>query len=284
MFIANFYCKHLLHILIYLIVFTYAFIANPTNADIPALVIPHAAFHDITTANYYPEELLKLALQKTEASDGRVDVKFYPLSTGRNRSRVILMNKLGLDVLWSSSTHQREQQLLAIKFNLYQGISEYKILLIRKEDQKKFAKIKTLADLRNFKAGTGTHWQDTQILSFNNLPFVTSWDYEPMFKMLVAKRFDYMVRSSHEIWGEINRHPEWSLMAEQTLLLHYNQPLYYFVHKENIALAERILRGLNLAKADGSLDALRDSLPDFKMAVAEINSKHRTMIELANPE
>lgn len=282
--IVNFYCKYPAHILIYLVIVIYAFIAKPANANSPHLVIPHSAFHDITATNYYPEELLKLALHKTEASDGKVDIKFYPLSVGRNRSRVILMNKLGLDVFWSSSTHQREQQLLAIKFNLYQGISEYKILLIRKGDQKKFAKIKNLADLRLFKAGTGTHWQDTQVLSFNNLSFVTSWDYEPLFKMLVAKRFDYMVRSSHEIWGELNRHPELSLMAEQTLLLHYSQPLYYFVHKENTALADRILRGLNLAKADGSLDGLLDSLPGFKMAVAEINSKHRIMIELENPE
>jgi hypothetical protein len=284
MFIANPYCRHLLLILIYCFIFSYAFIANLANANTPYLVIPQSASHDITTANYYPEELLKLALQKTEASDGKVDLKFYPLIIGRNRSRVMLMNKLGLDVLWSSSNHQREQQLLAIKFNLYQGISEYKILLIRKEDQKKFSRVKTLTDLRNFKAGTGMHWQDTQVLRFNNLPVVTSWDYEPMFKMLIAKRFDYMVRSSHEIWGELDRHPDLLLMAEQTLLLHYNQPLYYFVHKENTILAERILRGLNLAKADGSLDALLDSLPGFKIAVAEINNKHRTMIELENPE
>ncbi|MES2675013.1 MAG: transporter substrate-binding domain-containing protein [Pseudomonadota bacterium] len=284
MFITNFYCQNLLRILIYLAIFIYAIIANPVNANSPFLVIPQSESHDSATANYYPEKLLKLALQKTEASDGKVEVRFYPAVIGRNRSRVILMNKQGLDVIWSSSNHHREEQLLAVKFNLYKGLSEYKILLIRTEDQKQFSEIKTLDDLRHLKAGTGTHWQDTQVLTFNDMRFVTSWDYEPMFKMLAAKRFDYMVRSAHEVWSEVTRHSEFPLMAEQTLLLHYHQPVYYFVHKENTVLAERILRGLNLAQADGSLDALLNSVPGFKIAAEEIHNKQRRILELENPE
>ncbi len=278
MFTANSYCRYLV------LIFTSLLIASPSNANTQYIFLPHAISHDNTAHNYYPEELLKLAFQKTEATDGKVEIKFYPFITGRNRSRAIVMNKLGLDVIWSASNHQRELQLLAVKFNLYQGISEYKILLIRKEDQQKFSKIKTLADLRNFKAGTGTHWQDTQVLAFNEMPFVTSWEYESMFKMLVAKRFDYMVRSSQEIWSELNRYPELPIMAEQTLLLHYRQPFYYFVHKENTVLADRILRGLNLAQADGSLNALLNSVPGFSMATEEINNKQRMMLELEDPE
>lgn len=93
-----------------------------------------------------------------------------------------------------------------------------------------------------------------------------------------------MVRSSQEIWGELNRHAKLQLAAEQTLLLHYSQPLYYFVHKENTILADRVLRGLHLAQADGSLDALLNSLPGYKMGLKEINNKQRTVIKLENPE
>ncbi len=272
-------CRQLLLLCVYLCCVR----ANSAIASTQYIFIPDAMSHDHIDLNYYPEELLKLVLQKTDATYGRTEIKFYPLIIGRNRARAVLMNKLGLDVIWSSSTHQREEQLLAIKFNLFKGINEYKILLIRNEDQEKFAKVQTLADLRHFKAGTGTHWQDTQVLTFNNIPFVTSWNYEPLFKMLAAKRFDYMVRGSQEISSELVLHPTLPLMAEQTLLLHYKQPLYYFVHKDNTILAERILRGLNLAQADGSLDALLESVPGY-IALDELHSKQRRVFELADPE
>lgn len=289
MFMANLNHRNLLtfiHLLIFtrLLIFLYILIPTPAIADTPSIVIPESIINDNTTPNYYPVELLKLALQKTEATDGKVALKSYPLVIGRNRARAILINKLGIDVMWSSSTRQRQQQLLPIKFNLYKGISEYKILLIRQEDQGKFSNVKTAADLRKFMAGTGTHWQDKQVLAFNRMPLVTSWDYEHLFKMLTAKRFDYIMRSSQEIWNELSRHPRLPLMAEQTLLIHYKQPLYYFVQKENTLLADRILRGLNLAEADGSLTTLLNDLPGFKMAVQEISNQQRKIIELENPE
>jgi hypothetical protein len=263
---------------------TYLIIFHSANAKAQYITIPQSTSHDNTSGNYYPEELLKLALKKTEMSDGKADVRFFPYITGRERLRAILKNNLGLDVIWSASTKQREEQLLSVKFNLLQGINEYKILLIRSSDQEKFSNVKTLTDLRNFKAGTGTHWQDTQILTLNEMPFVTSWDYEPMFKMLAAKRFDYMIRNATEIWNEVQLHNNLNLMAEKTLLLHYEQNMFYFVRKENTQLADRILRGLNLALADGSLDILLKSVPGNRIALEEIQKKQRIFLELNTSE
>ena len=240
--------------------------------------LPYAENHLDTSPPYYYEEVLRLSLQKTESKFGKFKIVFYPFPVGRERQRAIVKNNLGLDVIWSSSTPAREEQLLAIKFNLLKEINGYKILLIRAEDQEKFSSIKSIVDLRKFKAGTGTHWRDTQVLSKNDIPFVTSWDYEPMFKMLAVKRFDYIVRGTQEIWNEITLHQDLHLAAEQTLLIKYNQPVYFFVNPKNIELAARIKLGLEIAEKDGSLEKLFLRIPGFQKAREEIHNKQRRVI------
>lgn len=249
-----------------------------------AIAIPFSPYHTPAYANYYYEEALKLALAKTETSHGKTEITSYPFSAGRERQRAILKKNAGIDVIWSSSSAVRETQLLAIKFNLLRDLSNKKILLIRKEDKEKFAAIKSLADLRKFKAGTGSHWQDTHTLKHNNMPLVTSWDYEPMFKMLTAKRFDYMIRGSQEIWAEVEQHPQLPIMAEENLLISYELPVYFFVNPKNTQLAERIKTGLELAEKDGSLNKLFLNIPSFKQGYDEVNNKNRRLIKMQSPE
>jgi hypothetical protein len=249
-----------------------------------SITIPFSPYHTPLYSNYYYEEALKLALAKTEDTYGKTEIKTNPHASGRERQRAILKNNAGIDVIWSSTNSTRETQLLAIKFNLLRDLSNKKILLIRKEDKEKFSTIKSLADLRKFKAGTGSHWQDTHTLQHNDMPLVTSWDYEPMFKMLTAKRFDYMIRGSQEIWAEIEQHSELPIMAEENLLVTYEQPVYFFVNPKNIKLAERIKTGLEIADKDGSLNKLFLSIPSFKQGYDEVNNKKRTLIKMQNTE
>ncbi len=264
--------------------FIYALLASPAHAQDPDIIrIPNSGPKNPDTANYYYEEVLQLALQKTEASYGKARLEYYPFVAGRERQRALLNQGKDLQVLWSSTNSEREKKLLAIKFNLLRGISDYKILLIRREDKDKFANLHDLTDLRRFKAGTGTHWQDTQILIKNDMPMVTSWDYEPMFKMLAAKRFDYIVRGAQEIWSEVDKHKDLPLMAEETLLLHYPLPVYFFVNPDNKILAERLKTGLELAEKDGSLDKLFFSVPGFQRAYDEVQRKQRRLIEMESP-
>jgi len=257
-------------------------LAANAQSQTPSITIPYSTYHSPAYANYYYEEVLKLALAKTEIRYGKTAINFYPFVTGRERQRAILKSNGGLDVIWSTSSHLRETQLLAVKFNLLRNLSNYKILLIRTEDKEKFAKVKHLADLRKFKAGTGSHWQDTQILQKNDMPLVTSWDYEPMFKMLAAKRFDYMIRGAQEIWAEVEQHQDLPIMAEQTLLIHYELPVHFFVNQKNVQLAERLKAGLEMAEKDGSLNTLFISLPAFKKGLDEAHNRQRTQINMIN--
>jgi hypothetical protein len=63
-------------------------------------------------------------------------------------------------------------------------------------------------------------------------------------------------------------------------LLHYPQPIYFFVNKSNKKLAKRIKKGLKIAQEDGSFDQLFFEFPEFKAAYDQLQSHNRRVIEL----
>ncbi|RYY01565.1 MAG: transporter substrate-binding domain-containing protein [Gammaproteobacteria bacterium] len=251
-----------------------------SNAQTASITLPFSTQHSSENPNYYYEEALKLALEKTEKSYSKLDIKFYPYALNNERQYANVKTNGGLDVIWSSSSRLREQQLIAVKFNLLRELSDYKVLLIRKADKENFAKINSVADLRQFKAGVVAQSQDTQILQRNSISITTAWDYDSMFKMLADKRFDYVIRGAQEIWPEVEQHKDENLIAEEKLLIGYKNPVYFFVNPKNEKLAKRIKAGLDIAEKDGSLQRLTLSLPAFKKGADEIRNKKRRLISL----
>ncbi len=248
------------------------------------LIIPAPGSLEPETTGIYYEKALVLALSKTAtrpetAQDPDYKISYHTQVVGRERFRLLVKQGV-VDVIWSSSNQRREEEFIPVKFNLLRGINEYRELLIRADDQHRFDQIKTLEDLRKFKIGSGIHWSDTQVYNFNGLPMVTSYAYDTMFRMLAAKRFDYMARSLQEIGYELKQYGHLGLTVEKNLLIHYPQPIYFFLNKKHQALAARIEQGLLLAQADGSLDELFMSIPSFKAAVEKICHIDRRVIEL----
>ena len=257
----------------------------PTQAaqQLP-LVIPAPGSLEPEATGIYYEKVLTLALSKTatlpEITPAPVyKITYHPHVVGRERFRLLVKQGV-VDVIWSSSNQQREEEFIPVKFNLLRGINEYRVLLIRADEQHRFDQVKTLEDLRRFKIGSGIHWSDTQVYNFNGLPMVTSYAYDTMFRMLAAKRFDYMARSLQEVGYELKQYGKLGLTVEKNLLIHYPQPIYFFLNKKHKALATRIEQGLLLAQADGSLDELFASIPGFKAAAEKIRHIDRRVIEL----
>lgn len=218
----------------------------------------------------YFESLLKLAFNKT-AEEGEIRFEYFPHRPQKERIRKMLIQQQGVDLIWSSSTPKREEEMLAIKINLLKGINEYRLLLIREEDQVEFDKIKSLDDLKKFRLGTGIHWSDTTIFKQNQFNCFITGDYKNMFSALRRKRFDFMARGIHEIPSEMETYKDLKLATENHLLLHYPQPIYFFVHKSNTKLADRITRGLETALKDGSFDQLFMESPNFRKALEDVN-------------
>jgi len=254
----------------------------PAFAADKQVVIQKIAYHDIDHEDYYFTNLIALALAKTEQKYGKTSLTEQSFRNIDKRLRAELFAG-NIDVMWSPTSAELETEFLPVKVPLLKELSNYRLLLIRSDMQPEFSKVKTLDDLRQFKGGMSSQWIDADIMEANGLPLVKAVGYNKLFKMLAAKRFDYFSRGLYQIHTEVNRYPELKLMIEKELMLHYSNNVYFFVHKNNKALAERLHAGLEIALKDGSFDALYNSIPRFRWGVEELNRHKRRVINLKSP-
>lgn len=243
------------------------------------IVLPAMHRSAMGHAMYFPK-LLRLALEKTEAADGPFEIVHIDHFLTSPRQSTEIKNNGIINVMWDGSNTQREMELWPVRISLLRHLNDYRLFLIREEDQARFSRVTTLEQLRTLKAGAGVNWPSTDILRHNGLPVVTSIAYEYLFPMLRAKRFDYMPRGASEIWHEVDANSSEKLAVEQTIFLHYPVPFYFFVSRANAPLGKRIERGLKLAQKDGSFDKLFNSIPAFKRGEAEINAGKRRVFAL----
>jgi hypothetical protein len=229
-------------------------------------------------------DILSLALEKTQncVGDFRVVHFLHKYSSKRFRAELFKRNGV-IDIYWSMNSPQIQKDLLPIKIPLLRGMNGYRVLVIRREDESKFKNIRTLGDLSDFSAGQGVDWPDVDILRDNGLKVVTSNQSDLLYKMLAGKRFDYFPRGVHEAWSELELNGDDSLMVSNDIVLFYPAPVFFIVNKNNRRLADRIYRGLELAKADGSFQRLFDSFPNFVFGINEMKNSKRYRLHLQAP-
>lgn len=250
-----------------------------TNSSVTHIVIPPAE-KSAGNGRYFFPHLLTLAMEKTVDSHGSFTIENHPLELTRNRLISELEKNNAIHVIWAMTSPEREAKLHPIKISLLKDLNDYRIFLIRENDQRRFSKIESLDDLRLLRAGQGSTWPDTEILKANRIPVITAMHYDLLFDMLAANRFDYFPRGIYEIWDEYNMHAKKGLVIEKHLMLYYHRPVYFFTNKQNQALAERIEMGLKLAMEDGSFDALFYSFEGFKMGDQILKEHQRKIFEL----
>lgn len=243
------------------------------------ILISQTASHDINHEDYYFTQLLLLALAKTERQYGTVSLVELPQRKVDKRLRSELMAK-NIDLLWSPTSADLEEEFLPIKISLLKDLNNYRILLIRPESQPQFSLVKTLNDLRQYKGGMSAQWADVNIMQANDLPLVTAVGYGKLFKMLAAKRFDYFSRGLYQVQTEVNFYPDLHLAIEDDLMLHYKNEVYFFVHKDNKTLAKRLVTGLEAARKDGSFDDLFNSIPRYRWGMEQLKQNRRRIISL----
>lgn len=232
----------------------------------------------------YRIDLLKLVMDKTVDSDGSYSLEAVEGEMTQSRWLAFLEEGKKVNVGFFPSNKEREARFLAIKVPILRGLLGYRVSLIRKDRLIDFSKIKSLDELKTgYYAGFGNQWADMKILRANNIPVVGTAKYSSLFKMLSAKRFDYFPRGINEAWNEISKekksHPE--LVVDPYIALYYPYPVYFFVNKKNLKLADRIERGLKLALEDGTFKEL--FLKYHKEALKRANLKKRKLFILENP-
>lgn len=243
------------------------------------VVIRQSNIADIKNEDYYFYHLLELVLSKTDTPTQKTTIKQLPYRLEDKRLRTEMMHGV-VDVLWSPTSAEFEQQMLPIRISLLRDLNNYRLLLIRKNEQPRFSAIRSIEDLRKLKGGMGSQWTDANIMEYNELPLVQAVGYEKLFKMLAAKRFDYFSRGLYQIQSEVNFYPELELQIEQELMLGYPNEVYFFVDKDNVALAKRLEKGLRIALDDGSFDELFNSIPRYRWGNELLKTHQRRVIEL----
>ena len=132
-----------------------------------------------------------------------------------------------INLIWDGSNRQRETELYSVRISLLRHLNDYRVFLIRAEDQPRFSDIRTLAQWRALKAGAGVKWPSTDVLRGNDMPVVTSIASEYLFPMLRARRFDYLPRGVYEAFHEQRVRKTHNLAVEKTFFLHYHVPFYF---------------------------------------------------------
>lgn len=206
------------------------------------------------------------------------DIDTLPLST-----RVNDMRTKELDVFFALSTPEYEQEFLPIYFPIYRGMLGMRLAIVKKESVELFSQVRSLADLKRFKAGQGALWADVKILEANGLTVIKELTYTNLFRMLEADRFDYFPRGISEPWLEVQREHALNLTVDPYIVIQYKAPFYFFVHRSNPALAEHIREQLEEMLADGSYMKLFYENDEIKMAIHNSNLNQRTVIQLQNP-
>ncbi len=247
-------------------------------------IVRFPAGETITDTRYdYPAALLDLALDKTLSTDGPYRIiRTHPGSVQERMMRLLSLGQ-DFDVITLPASTHADELLRPIPVPIRKGMLGWRLLLIHKDSQSDFQAVRFLFDLQKFRAGYGSNWGDLPVLEHNFAHVITNAQYDPLFTMLQAKRFDFLHRAIHEPWNELairkNSHPD--LMIEPILMLYYHNAEFFYVNKENIALADRIHRGLLQALDDGSFDSLLYQW--YGEYLAKIDFQNRRIFNLNNP-
>ncbi|QYX65822.1 transporter substrate-binding domain-containing protein [Shewanella putrefaciens] len=224
--------------------------------------------------------LLKEALRRSDRG-----YQVQQMSTQMNQKRKVEEALAGtVDVFWSMTSKELEETVLPVRIPLFKGLLGNRLLIIRKADETRFSKVKTMADFRQLKAGQNRYWPDATILEANGLPVVTSYQYTNLYPMLEGGRFDYLALGAQEIGEELANHPDPALKVDCHILLQYRSPAYFFVSPKRPELAAAILAGLESMVSDGSFDEMFNRELKIEQLYREAKFEHRVIIRLDTPD
>lgn len=244
-----------------------------SNKNSAARVIVYPKLFQVDDSTY-PIKVLDAALTKAGIHHLLVSSETPMLQDRALRS---IATNDGIDVFWSLTTVQREQQLRAVRFPIDKGLYGWRVLLVHPDKLKKSL---NPADLRNWQYTQGHDWPNFDILQRNTLSVISANNFHSMVDLVQSGRVDAFPRSVLEVWQEIEQH-QIKLQVHPDVVLHYPTALYFFFSKENEHLAQQVEHGLELLLASGEFDQM--FFGHFGSFLQQAGLEHRQIIELQNP-
>lgn len=233
-------------------------LAAPTRAQGQALAITlRAPDNDTDLRNAYVRDAVQLALDKTRASDGPYRLE---ISSPMNKRRALLEAAQRSEpnfMLVTASETGRAAGLAPVRFPIHLGVNRYRVCFVHEPARELVRQAATLGAVAALRHVQGRGWADVGILRANGFRVAEVNGYEGLFQMVALGRADLFCRSVLEVGDEWRAHADLKGLAlDDSLLLAYDLPQYLYTHPGNAAAIDRLDRGLRLAFADGSLQAL----------------------------
>ena len=230
-------------------------------------------------------KILETALERTRDRYGAYEIAQSAFMTERRQVRELASAGKRLTLLFLGTTAAMERDLLPVRIPVDRNLQGYCVLLIRREDQARFAAVRSLDELRRFRFGLGLGWIDVDILRANGFNVVTGSSYEGLFSMLQQRRFDVFLRSAVEVLDEYDQRqtalPD--LKIEDQLILYYPMPMYFWFARtpDGRRLAARVETGMRLMLEDGSYERIFAQYQNRKIERLQLRS--RRVLRIDNP-
>ena len=247
---------------------------------------PAESVSDVRHAYYW--QLLKAALQANHAQFGDYELKAYaqPMNFTRAAAEVASGDDGRVNIVARATNLALEAQLRPVPIPLDRGLLGYRVFLILSELQPRLDAVRSLDELKHFSIGQSTPWTDVKILQANGFKLVLANDYEGLFKMLGARRFELFSRGVNEVRDEWLRHRQdiRDLVIERGIVLHYPMPRYFFVPRtaQGERMAQRLQDGLQRLARSGEFEVRYQA---YKRTVLEgVDLAGRRVFHLPNPE
>lgn len=251
-----------------------------TSSNLPHSVLRLPNVHPGRDPIYaHAKQVLTMALDATTEEYGTFELIVSEQEVAQDRQLRSLEHGL-LDVTWSVTSVEREKQHKAIRIPLMGGLFGMRALFIRADDTR-FNETLSVDALKNMRAVQGYDWPDTRILRHNDIP-VLETTYRASFRIVAEGFADMFPRSVLEIHNEMNNlSPDDNLAIEPHLIIHYDNPMFFFVSSDRDDLATRIAKGLLILIETGELQQTLYELDIYKQSLALMENRQR--IELENP-
>jgi len=231
----------------------------------------------------YSYELIKMALEKTRKKYGDFTLTTVDKVPNKRRFAILQQNTLpNLIVMRGYQTKfNTEGRLTYINFPIDFGLLGWRVCFVSPQSKAKIEAVKTLEELRSYSIVQGIDWTDNIILRENGFRVIELDGYQNLFKVVASGRADLFCRGINELSSEFARFKEiGNLMYNESFVLTYRMPFFYYLNSSNTLVKQRIEEGLSLAYKDGSIMVLWHKYFDTSIQFA--NVQHRQVFHLTN--
>jgi ABC-type amino acid transport substrate-binding protein len=226
-------------------------------------------------------DLLEEAMRKTSYKYGEFRIVTNVPQLNNFRAIDLLQTGEYLNVFIAATNYEWEEKTIPIRIPVRMGLLNYRLLLVHKDELERFEQIDTIEDLKKMRAGSKIGWSLTNVLEKAGFNVISGAQYDGLFLMLNAHRFDFLMRGVNEIYDEMAQIESFltNIRIEPGIAVYLPSPTYVFVSPQFPELAKRLEEGLEIMVEDGTLYALIQKYHVEDIKKADLNTRRIFYVE-----